>query len=91
MDIFNALQLLGGIVLLLGYPAQVLRLILTRDAESFSLTWLGCTNLGILLMEVYAVSVRTQAFMFLVTNTLALLAAGLMFALVLWFKVRRTR
>ena len=88
--LFNALQLIGGVILVSGYPSQMRRLVKTKSAKDFSMTWLGSIALGIALMESYAIYCLTQgvAHAFFLTNTIALLAIIVLLSMVIYYQRR---
>ncbi len=72
---FDVLQLIGGLILALGYIPQIAQLIKTRSCRDLNLkTYLSLT-VGIGLMEAYAINLALSGsgLMFAVTNTLSLL------------------
>ena len=85
--IFNLLQLMGGIILSVGYVPQIAKTIKTRSVKDFSLFYFGALWTGIALMEMYAIYNLTQgvAMMFFVTNTIALTMESCMLVLILIF------
>ena len=85
----NTLQLAGGIILALGYIPQIKKAISTKSMKDFNGFYLMAIASGLTLMEVYAVynALRGVAFMFFVTNTLALILA--VFLLILYLVYRK--
>jgi MtN3 and saliva related transmembrane protein len=87
LTLFNLLQLIGGIILSIGYFPQIIRIIKTRSVRDFSRLYLGAIFTGIVFMEAYAVYmfffVHTAG-MFLLTNTVSTILSGLEFFLVLY-------
>jgi uncharacterized protein with PQ loop repeat len=81
---FSVLQLIGGIILVAGYPAQLWKIHKTKSSKDFSITWLSSIALGIALMEMYAVYCVSQgvAQAFFITNTLALTAVLVLLGMV---------
>lgn len=78
--ITNTLQLIGGIILVLGYIPQICKIVRTKSVEDLSGAYMISMFIGISLMEVYAVYNATNgsALMFLVTNSLSLAASAIM-------------
>lgn len=78
--ITNTLQLIGGIILVLGYIPQICKIVRTKSVEDLSGTYITLMVIGISLMEVYAVynAINGSALMFLVTNSLSLAASAMM-------------
>lgn len=74
MNIFDLLQLLGGLILAVGYIPQIYQIVKTRSCKDLNLTTYISLFVGIGLMEAYAVNlvVNGSGTMFLVTNTISL-------------------
>lgn len=84
MELFGVMQLLGGVLVAVGYVPQIIKILRTKSAEDFN-RWTFLTLLcGIILMEVYAIAlvVSGSGGMFLVTNTLSLMISGFMYWLI---------
>ena len=79
----NLLQLLGGIILSIGYIPQIKQIMKTKSVSDFNFKYLFSITLGVGLMEIYAVYNLIQgiAIMFFVTNTIAFLLAVTMLVL----------
>ena len=75
MTFFDFLQLLGGVILALGYIPQIIQIIDTRSCKDLNLRTYLAMALGIGLMEVYAVNLvrKDSGLMFLITNSISLL------------------
>ena len=88
---FSVVQIIGGIVLVSGYPAQIIKVLKTKSAKDFSIIWLGSVFTGIALMECYAIYCLSTgvAIAFFITNSLILLSIGTLFTLVLYYQRRR--
>lgn len=89
MELFGTMQLLGGILVAVGYVPQIIKILRTKSAEDFN-RWTFLTLLcGIALMEVYAINLVASGSggMFLVTNTLSLMISGFMYGLVWYFQM----
>jgi len=76
---YDALQLIGGLILAIGYIPQIVQLLKTRSCKELNLkTYIAMTT-GISLMEIYAINLvrNGSGVMFAITNTfsLALVAA----------------
>ena len=74
MMIFSTLQLIGGIILAVGYFPQIRKILVTKSANDFHLPTYVMLSIGIGMMEAYAIALTVtsgtgQAF--LVTNTLS--------------------
>ena len=83
--IFNYLQLLGGIIMSFGQIPQIIQIIKTKSAKDINLKTYIMMFIGISLMETYAINlvVHGTGGAFLITNTLSLIASGVMIALIL--------
>lgn len=86
--IFNLLQLIGGIILSIGYIPQIYKTIKTKSVEDLSSAYYINVCLGILLMELYAIynAVMGVAYMFLITNSISLILSGTMLVLTLCYR-----
>ncbi|PAW37915.1 hypothetical protein CKQ70_30720 [Bacillus toyonensis] len=92
----SMLQLLGGIILSIGYIPQIIKMIKTRSVDDFSKLYLGAVFSGIVLMEIYAVYMylvlgvqEMQAFF--ITNTASTILSGTEFALLLAFQTKKPK
>lgn len=81
---FNALQLIGGIILSIGYIPQIIKLIRTKSSDEFEIKTFLSVLLGVSLMEAYAINlvISGAGVMFLVTNTMSLIIAIVMVVLI---------
>ncbi|WP_339310537.1 PQ-loop domain-containing transporter [Paenibacillus sp. FSL M7-0896] len=72
--LFTAMQLVGGLILSVGWIPQIVQIIRTRSVADLSLKAYLLMLLGILLMEAYAVNLAAQGvgLAFLITNSLSL-------------------
>lgn len=88
MNIFDVLQLIGGIILTVGYIPQIHQLIKTKSSRDINLKTYVMTSLGVGMMEAYAVNlvVNGSGLMFLITNTLSLVCAVIVTVLVLIYR-----
>lgn len=88
LAIFNMLQLIGGLILAVGYLPQIIKIGKTRSVRDFSRIYLGGIFTGIVLMEAYAIYmffVQHTAGAFLATNTVSFILSGIEFFMVLAF------
>ncbi len=85
---FDFLQLLGGIILSVGYIPQIIKLIKTKSASDFNIKTFVMVWVGIFLMEIYAVDLALggNGLMYLVTNTMSLLVQSVLVALILKYR-----
>lgn len=91
MDIFDLLQLIGGLMLSVGYIPQVKQVVTTKSVEDLNLRTALLLFLGISLMEIYAINLvlMKTAYMLFVTNTISVFLSGLMLVLIIKYKKRR--
>ncbi len=85
---FDFLQLLGGIILSVGYIPQIIKLIKTKSALDFNIKTFVMVWIGIFFMEIYAVNLALggNGSMYLVTNTMSLLVQSVLVALILKYR-----
>lgn len=85
---FDFLQLLGGIILSVGYIPQIIKLIKTKSAADFNIKTFVMVWIGIFFMEIYAVDLAFggNGLMYLVTNTMSLLVQSVLVALILKYR-----
>ncbi len=86
---FDFLQLFGGVLLTLGYIPQIAKILRTRNVESFDLVAFTIIALGIGCMEVYATYQwfwLEVAGAFMITNTISLIIALVMVALIVFYR-----
>lgn len=58
--LFTAMQLVGGLILAVGWIPQIVQIFRTRSVADLSLKAYLLMLLGILLMEAYAVNLAAQ-------------------------------
>jgi len=84
--IFSIFQIIGGVILVAGYPSQFMKLLKRKTSQDFSLFWVGTIFVGITFMEVYAgwlfIEAGLPALAFLITNSIAVLFSGTLFGMV---------
>lgn len=91
MNIFDLLQLIGGFILCVGEVPQIAQMISTKSVQDLNLTTFAAIFFGVLLMEIYAlhlVLVCGAGLMFLITNSLSLLLAGIICVLILKYRTK---
>lgn len=93
---FNLLQLIGGVILSVGYIPQIIKIVKTKSVRDFSRVYLTGVFVGIVFMEAYALYmyfVMGQAGAFLLTNSVSFLLSGTEFFLVnlYWNRERRMK
>lgn len=85
---FDFLQLLGGIILSVGYIPQIIKIIKTKSAVDFNIKTFVMVWVGIFFMEIYAVNLALggNGLMYLVTNTMSLIVQSVLVALILKYR-----
>lgn len=88
--IYSVMQLMGGIILSVGFIPQIVQIFKTRSVKDLSLKSYLLMLFGISLMEVYAVSlvVEGTGLAFLMTNTLSFMMVSMVILLILRFRSR---
>ncbi len=89
--IFDALQLIGGIIMAFGQIPQIVQILKTKSAKDLNIKTYLMMCAGILLMEAYAVNLvlHGSGGAFLITKSISLLASIIMIALVLKYGGKR--
>jgi len=82
---YNTLQLIGGLILAVGYIPQIMQLIKTRSSYDLNLKTYIALTIGISLMEIYALNLVQNGFgtMFAVTNTVSLILVATITVLII--------
>lgn len=85
---FDFLQLLGGIILSVGYIPQIIKLVKTKSASDFNIKTFIMVWIGIFFMEIYAVNLVLggNGLMYLVTNTMSLLVQSVLVIFILKYR-----
>jgi MtN3 and saliva related transmembrane protein len=85
---FDTLQLIGGLILAVGYIPQIIQIIRTKSCNDLNLKTYATVLFGIALMEVYAINLVANGtgLMFLVTNTMALAVNEVLCGLIIKYK-----
>lgn len=94
MAIFNTLQLIGGIILSIGYIPQITKTLRTKSVDDFNPTYYRLVFTGIVFMEMYAVYlfvVTGAGGMFLVTNSISTILSGTMFLLTEMYRTKKPK
>jgi MtN3 and saliva related transmembrane protein len=86
--LFSLMQLVGGVILSIGWIPQIVQILRTRSVADLSLKAYLLMLLGIILMEVYAVSLAITGvgLAFLITNTMSLCVVLLVIILILRYR-----
>jgi len=93
---FSMLQLIGGVILSIGYIPQIIKMIKTRSVDDFSKIYLGSIFFGIVLMEMYAVYMYLvlgipEMQSFFITNTASTILSGTEFCLLMAFSTKNKK
>jgi MtN3 and saliva related transmembrane protein len=96
VQFFSMLQLIGGVILSIGYIPQIIKMIKTRSVDDFSKMYLGSIFFGIVLMELYAVYMYIvlgipEMQSFFITNTASTILSGTEFVLLMLFSTKKTK
>jgi MtN3 and saliva related transmembrane protein len=83
MDIYDVLQLAGGMILSVGTIPQIEQIIRTKSVKDINLTSIITLIIGMTLMQIYAV--HSGLTMFIITNTISLLLSILKLALKIYY------
>ena len=88
IDIYDMFQLIGGLILSVGYIPQIIKIVKTKSVKDLSLLWSLAVLIGIAFMEVYAISlfIIGTALMFFITNTLSFGLTAIMCILILKYR-----
>ena len=84
-NIFGLFQLIGGIIMSIGYIPQIAQILRTKSSEGLNIKSFGMIFIGILLYEIYAISLvvlDSTGYMYLITNSVSTFFSGLMCVLI---------
>ena len=84
-NLFGLFQLIGGIIMSVGYIPQIAQILRTKSSEGLNIKSFGMIFAGILLYEVYAISLvvlESSGIMYLITNSISTFLSGLMCLLI---------
>lgn len=86
--LFSVMQLIGGVILSLGWVPQIIQILKTKSVADLSLKSYLLILLGISLMEAYAVNLAVTGvgLAFLITNTMSLCVVLLVIILIVRFQ-----
>lgn len=90
-NIFGLFQLIGGIIMSVGYIPQIKQILKTKSSEGLNIKSFGMIFTGIVLYEIYAVSLvvtERSGHMYLVTNSVSTILSGTMCLLIKIFRPR---
>jgi MtN3 and saliva related transmembrane protein len=86
MDIYDVLQLAGGMILSVGAIPQIEQIIRTKSVRDINLTSIITLIVGMVLMQIYAV--HSGLYMFIITNSVSLLLAIVKLSLKIYYTPR---
>ena len=90
-NLFGLCQLVGGIIMSVGYIPQIAQILRTKSSEGLNLKSFGMIFIGILLYEIYAISLvvlESSGHMYLITNSVSTLLSGTMCLLIVFYRKR---
>ncbi|MFH0926919.1 MAG: SemiSWEET family transporter [bacterium] len=85
MIIFEAIGIIGSLIVCASAIPQVIKTYKTKRANDLSIVYLFILLFGIILLQIYSLYIRD--FVFIFGNTLSLLTTGLL--IVLWYMYRK--
>lgn len=88
-NLFGVFQLIGGIIMSVGYIPQIAQIIRTKSSEGLNLKTFGMIFTGIVLYEIYAISLvvlDSSGHMYLITNSVSTLLSGIMCLLIVSYR-----
>ena len=91
-NFYGVFQLIGGIIMSVGYIPQIAQIFRTKSSEGLNLKSFGMIFAGILLYEIYAIALvvlESSGHMYLITNSVSTLLSGLMCLLIIFFRKKR--
>ena len=86
MDIYDVIQLIGGMILSVGALPQIEQIIRTKSVKDINLTSIITLIVGMILMQVYAV--HTELTMFIITNSISLMLAITKLSLKIYYSAK---
>jgi MtN3 and saliva related transmembrane protein len=89
--LFSVMQLIGGVILSLGWIPQIILILKSKSVSDLSLRSYMLIFMGISLMEAYAISLAVTGvgLAFLITNTLSLCVVLIVIILIVRYKSRK--
>ena len=91
-NFYGLFQLIGGIIMSVGYIPQIAQILRTKSSEGLNLKSFGMIFAGILLYEIYAIALvvlESSGHMYLITNSVSTLLSVLMCLLIICFRKKR--
>lgn len=93
-NIFGIFQLIGGVIMSVGYIPQIVQMFRTKSSEGLNFKSFGMIFAGIALYEIYAVSlvvIDGNGHMYLITNSISTFLSGLMCLLIKVYEKRKEK
>lgn len=90
-NIFGIFQLIGDVIMSVGYIPQIVQMLRTKSSEGLNFKSFGMIFGGIALYEIYAVAlvaIDGSGHMYLITNSVSTLLSGLMCLLIKVYEKR---
>ena len=91
-NFYGVFQLIGGIIMSVGYIPQIAQILRTKSSEGLNLKSFGMIFAGILLYEIYAIALvvlESSGYMYLITNSVSMALSGLMCLLIVCYRKKR--
>lgn len=91
-NLFGVFQLIGGVIMSVGYIPQIRQMLKTKSSEGLNFKSFGMIFFGILLYEIYAVSLVVldgSGHMYLITNSVSTILSGTMCLLIRVYRTDR--
>lgn len=88
-NLCGVFQIIGGVIMSVGYIPQIARILRTKSSEGLSFKPFGMIFAGIVLYEIYAVSLVVSdgsGHMYLITNSVSMILSGTMCLLIKMFE-----
>jgi len=76
---------IGALVICVSAIPQVLKTYITKSSGDLSIMYLSILMLGMILLQIYSISVKD--FVFIFGNTLSMIMTGLL--IVMWFRYQK--
>ena len=88
---YDALQLIGGLILAIGYIPQIAQLLKTRSCKDLNLKTYIAMTIGFGLMEIYAIDLvrNGSGVMFAITNTISLALVAAISTMIICLRLSR--
>jgi MtN3 and saliva related transmembrane protein len=84
MNLYDILQLIGGMILSVGAIPQIEQIVRTKSVKDLNLTSVITLITGMLLMNIYAI--HTGLIVFIITNNISLVLAITKLVLIVHYK-----